>query len=162
MAEGTTLLIVTIATPLFMLLFLNSEGALRIFSIVLLGVALMSPQSVMLASILDLDTKHKAFVNSIYMTMSFFVSAVMAMGAGAIADHIGLAKNIRTVLGAVAGCDILCKKGAFKEVGIGRRAAKGKGGGKVVESNRRPDSLLKIVNMCIYSPKRRSSLIILF
>jgi fucose permease len=47
----------------------------------------------MLASILDLDTKHKAFVNSIYMTMSFFVSAVMAMGAGAIADHMGLAKT---------------------------------------------------------------------
>ena len=89
----TTLLIVTIASPLFMLLFLNSGGALRIMSIVLLGVALMSPQSVMLASILDLDTKHKAFVNSIYMTMSFFVSAVMAMIAGAIADEAGLAKT---------------------------------------------------------------------
>ena len=89
----TTLLIVTIASPLLMLLFLNSDGALRILSIVLLGVALMSPQSVMLASILDLDTKHKAFVNSIYMTMSFFVSAVMAMVAGAIADQMGLAKT---------------------------------------------------------------------
>lgn len=86
----TTLLIVTIASPLLMLLFLNTDGALRILSIVLLGVALMSPQSVMLASILDLDTKHKAFVNSIYMTMSFFVSALMAMVAGAVADHTGL------------------------------------------------------------------------
>jgi FSR family fosmidomycin resistance protein-like MFS transporter len=89
----TTLLILTISAPLFMLLFLYTEGALRILSIVLLGVALMSPQSVMLASILDLDTKHKAFVNSIYMTMSFFVSAVMAMVAGAIADEAGLAKT---------------------------------------------------------------------
>lgn len=89
----TTLLIVTIASPLLMLMFLNTDGALRIISIVLLGVALMSPQSVMLASILDLDTKHKAFVNSIYMTMSFFVSAVMAMVAGAIADQMGLAKT---------------------------------------------------------------------
>ena len=89
----TTLLILTIAAPLFMLLFLYTERALRILSIVLLGVALMSPQSVMLASILDLDTKHKAFVNSIYMTMSFFVSAVMAMVAGAIADEAGLAKT---------------------------------------------------------------------
>jgi FSR family fosmidomycin resistance protein-like MFS transporter len=104
LGRRTTLLIVTIASPLFMLLFLNSEGALRIMSIVLLGVALMSPQSVMLASILDLDTKHKAFVNSIYMTMSFFVSAVMAMGAGAIADHIGLAKTFAlfSVLSLVA------------------------------------------------------------
>lgn len=89
----TTLLIATIASPLLMLLFLNTDGALRIITIVLLGVALMSPQSVMLASILDLDTKHKAFVNSIYMTMSFFVSALMAMAAGAIADHMGLART---------------------------------------------------------------------
>lgn len=89
----TTLLIATIASPLLMLMFLNTDGALRIISIVLLGVALMSPQSVMLASILDLDTKHKAFVNSIYMTMSFFVSAVMAMIAGAIADQMGLART---------------------------------------------------------------------
>jgi FSR family fosmidomycin resistance protein-like MFS transporter len=89
----TTLLIVTIASPMLMLLFLNTDGALRILAIVLLGVALMSPQSVMLASILDLDTKHKAFVNSIYMTMSFFLSAVMAMVAGAIADQMGLAKT---------------------------------------------------------------------
>lgn len=88
----TTLLIVTIASPLLMLLFLNSDGALRILTIILLGVALMSPQSVMLATILDLDTKNKAFVNSIYMTMSFFVSALMAMAAGAVADHAGLAR----------------------------------------------------------------------
>ena len=86
----TTLLIVTIAAPLLMILFLNSDGIVRIVSIVLLGVALMSPQSVMLAAIHDLDTNHLALVNSIYMTMSFFVSALMAMVAGAVADHIGL------------------------------------------------------------------------
>ncbi|MFO7574884.1 MAG: MFS transporter [Bacteroidales bacterium] len=89
----TTLLIVTIAAPLLMLLFLNSQGVLLILSIILLGIVLMPPQSIMLATIQDLDTKHLAFVNSIYMTMSFFISAVMAMAAGAVADHVGLAKT---------------------------------------------------------------------
>jgi len=100
----TTLLIVTIAAPLLMLLFLNSQGVLLILSIILLGIVLMPPQSIMLATIQDLDTKHLAFVNSIYMTMSFFVSAVMAMVAGAVADHVGLAKTfaIFSVLSLIA------------------------------------------------------------
>lgn len=100
----TALLILTIAAPLLMLLFLNSNGLILIMSIVLLGIVLMPPQSIMLATVQEFDTKHLAFVNSIYMTMSFFVSAVMAMLAGAVADNLGLANTfaIFSVLSLVA------------------------------------------------------------
>jgi FSR family fosmidomycin resistance protein-like MFS transporter len=93
LGRRTTLVLLTISAPLLMLLFLNSSGIILILSIVLLGIVLMPLQSIMLATVQEFDTRHLAFVNSIYMTMSFFITALMAMVAGAVADHLGLTRT---------------------------------------------------------------------
>lgn len=90
LGRRTTLLILTTSAPLLMILFLNANGWLLILSMILLGIALTPMQSIMLAVVQEFDTGHLAFVNSIYMAMSFFIGALMAMVAGAVADRLGL------------------------------------------------------------------------
>ncbi|MEA1886386.1 MAG: MFS transporter [Bacteroidota bacterium] len=85
-----TLIIVSIVSPVLMLLFINSTGLVSIVLLVLMGVFLVAPQSVNLAVIHDLDTKHLPFVNGVYMMINFFITAVMTLGVGALSDHIGM------------------------------------------------------------------------
>jgi len=84
-----TLFIISIATPLLMLLFLNLSGY-WIFPVLLpLGFFLFAPVSVMMAVVQDLDTEKKAFVNAIYMTINFFINALITPLVGVISDHYG-------------------------------------------------------------------------
>lgn len=93
----TTLLIISIATPLLTLLFLNLEG-FWIFPVLLpLGFFLFAPTSVMLASVQELATEKKAFVNSIYMTLNFFVSVMVYPLVGAAIDRIGFLPTFRFI-----------------------------------------------------------------
>jgi len=95
--RNRTLFIVAMVTPLLTLLFLNLEG-LWIFPVLLpLGFFLFAPTSVMLATVQDLDTDKKAFVNSIYMTMNFFVSVMVYPIVGAIIDRIGFIPTFRAI-----------------------------------------------------------------
>ncbi len=88
-----TLLIVSVVSPFLMLLFLKSSGFLSIILLILMGVFLVAPQSVNLAVIHDLDTKHLPFVNGVYMMINFFITSVMTLGVGALSDHIGMDKT---------------------------------------------------------------------
>ena len=93
--RNRTLFIVSMVTPLLTLLFLNLEG-FWIFPVLLpLGFFLFAPTSVMLATIQDLDTDKKAFVNSIYMTLNFFVGVMVYPVVGAIIDRIGFIPTFR-------------------------------------------------------------------
>ena len=84
-------------TPLLTLLFLNLEG-LWIFPVLLpLGLFLFAPTSVMLATVQDLDTEKKAFVNSIYMTLNFFISVMVFPVVGATVDRIGFIPTFRAI-----------------------------------------------------------------
>ena len=84
-----TLLIISIVTPLLTLLFLNLEG-FWIFPVLLpLGFFIFAPTSVMLATVQELNTEKKAFVNSIYMTLNFFVSVMVYPLVGAAIDRVG-------------------------------------------------------------------------
>lgn len=89
----TMLIIVTIVSPLLMLLFLQTSGFLSIILLILMGLFLVGPESVNLAIIHNLDTKHLPFVNGVYMTINFFINAVMTLGVGALSDHIGMEKT---------------------------------------------------------------------
>ncbi len=92
-----TLFIVSMVTPLLTLLFLNLEG-FWIFPVLLpLGFFLFAPTSVMLATVQDLDTDKKAFVNSIYMTLNFFVSVMVYPVVGAIIDRVGFLPTFRFI-----------------------------------------------------------------
>jgi FSR family fosmidomycin resistance protein-like MFS transporter len=92
-----TLFIISIIAPLLTFLFLQLEG-LWIFPVLLpLGFFLFAPTSVMLATVQDLDTDKKAFVNSIYMTLNFFVSVMVYPIVGAIVDRAGFLPTFRVV-----------------------------------------------------------------
>jgi FSR family fosmidomycin resistance protein-like MFS transporter len=92
-----TLLIISIVTPLLTLLFLNLEG-FWIFPVLLpLGFFLFAPTSVMLATVQELNTEKKAFVNSIYMTLNFFVSVMVYPLVGASIDRVGFLPTFRFI-----------------------------------------------------------------
>ncbi len=86
----TTLIVVSIVSPILMLLFLRSSGIYSIVLLVLMGFFLVAPQSVNLAIIHELKTSHLPFVNGVYMMINFFISSVITMGVGALSDKIGL------------------------------------------------------------------------
>lgn len=92
-----TLLVVSIAAPLLTLLFLNLDG-FWIFPVLLpLGFFLFAPISVMLATITELNTEKKAFVNSIYMTLNFFVSVAVYPLVGAAIDRHGFHSSFSVI-----------------------------------------------------------------
>ena len=95
LGRSRTLFIISMVTPLLTLLFLNLEG-LWIFPVLLpLGFFLFSPTAVMLATVQDLHTEKKAFVNSIYMTLNFFVSVMVYPVVGAVIDRAGFLPTFR-------------------------------------------------------------------
>ena len=97
LGRNRILLIVSLATPLLTLLFLKLDG-FWIFPVLLpLGFFLFAPTSVMLATVQDLATEKKAFVNSIYMTLNFFVSVMVYPIVGAIIDRVGFIPTFRAV-----------------------------------------------------------------
>jgi FSR family fosmidomycin resistance protein-like MFS transporter len=91
------LFIISLVTPLLTLLFLNLDG-LWIFPVLIpLGFFLFAPTSVMLAIVQELDTDKKAFVNSIYMTLNFFISVIIYPVVGAVVDRIGFLPTFRAI-----------------------------------------------------------------
>jgi len=92
-----TLIIIGLVTPLLTLLFLNLNDY-WIFPVLLpLGFFLFAPTSVMLATVQELDTDKKAFVNSIYMTLNFFVSVMVFPIVGTLIDHFGFIPIFRII-----------------------------------------------------------------
>lgn len=87
--RSKTLLIISIATPLLMLIFLFLKGAWIIPVLIPLGFFLFAPTAVMMAMIQDLHTEKKAFVNAIYMTINFFISSMVIPMVGVLTDHFG-------------------------------------------------------------------------
>jgi FSR family fosmidomycin resistance protein-like MFS transporter len=115
-----TLLIISIVTPPLILLFLNLEG-FWIFPVLLpLGFFLFAPTSVMLATVQELNTEKKAFVNSIYMTLNFFVSVMVYPLVGAAIDRVGFIPTFRFIaflgFGAILVV-LLTRKGLQKTTG---------------------------------------------
>jgi len=93
LGRNRTLYIISIATPLLMLLFINLKG-FWIFPVLLpLGFFLFSPTAVMLALVQDLSTEKKAFMNGIYMTINFFISTIVYPIVGVVIDHLGFTKS---------------------------------------------------------------------
>lgn len=85
-----TLLIISISSPILMLLFVHLSSAWSFPILILMGLSLFGSTPVLLAMIQDRANDRPAFFNSIFMFISFFVSAVLVIGIGAVADAIGL------------------------------------------------------------------------
>jgi F0F1-type ATP synthase assembly protein I len=70
----------------------------------------------MLATVQDLATEKKAFVNSIYMTLNFFVSVMVYPVVGAIIDRLGFIPTFRAIayLGFGAALVVLLTQNKLK------------------------------------------------
>lgn len=89
----TTLVIVSIATPGLMALFVFSSGIWSFITLMVLGIFVFAPGPVMLALVQDVSTEKPVFMNSIYMTISFMSSAVAVVFSGILGDWLGLEKT---------------------------------------------------------------------
>jgi len=97
LGRNRTLLIISLVTPLLTLLFLSVDGW-WIFPVLLpLGFFLFAPTSVLLATVQELRTEKKAFVNSIYMTLNFFISVMVYPLVGTLIDHVGFLPTFRAI-----------------------------------------------------------------
>jgi FSR family fosmidomycin resistance protein-like MFS transporter len=115
------LFIISLATPMFTFLFLALDGY-WIFPVLLpLGFFLFAPTSVMLATVQELNTDKKAFVNSIYMTLNFFVSVMIYPLVGTLVDHYGFINAFRamTLVGFVAAPVVLLTRKKLSEISGG-------------------------------------------
>jgi FSR family fosmidomycin resistance protein-like MFS transporter len=87
------LIIVTVLSPVLMIIFINSSGVYSVILLILMGLFLVGPESVNLAVIHNLDTKHLPFVNGVYMTINFFINSIMTLVVGGLSDWIGMDKT---------------------------------------------------------------------
>jgi FSR family fosmidomycin resistance protein-like MFS transporter len=85
------LLAVSLATPVCMGLFVTLPATLALPLLILIGITLLSTGPVMLAAVNERKSDHPAFINSIYMTLSFMINALAVMLTGYLGDIYGLA-----------------------------------------------------------------------
>ena len=90
LGRKNTLLIIAIANPLLLWLFINVKGILVFPVLILNGFFLIASSPVILALINDRDSEHPSLVNGIYMTISFVLSSIMIMAVGTAVDRYGL------------------------------------------------------------------------
>jgi FSR family fosmidomycin resistance protein-like MFS transporter len=88
-----TLLIISSASPVLVLMFLLVKGLYIIPLLVLIGFSIIGSTPVLLALVQDMKSDRPAFMNSIFMTISFLLTAVATMIVGLTADYIGLERT---------------------------------------------------------------------
>lgn len=86
----STLLISAILSPLLMWGFVVANDFWLWPILVMTGLLLFAQGPVLLALFQETNTKRPAFVNSIYMTISFFISSLMILFVGVSGDYLGL------------------------------------------------------------------------
>ncbi len=85
-----TLYITAIASPLLMGAFIISGKILMVPFLILMGFFLFASGPVILALVQETNTERPAFINGIYMTISFSISSLMVLIIGILGDKIGL------------------------------------------------------------------------
>ncbi len=83
----TTIILIS---PVLMLSFTYSEGALMFPVLLLLGFFIISSTPVILALVMDIDSEHQAFLSGVFMFISFVSSSVTNIVVGVLGDWIGL------------------------------------------------------------------------
>lgn len=87
------LFILAVMIPILMGLFLIAEGFWFIPVIVLLGIFIFSTGPVMLSLVNKINTNYPAFINGVFMTVSFVMSSITTLITGFAGDIIGLEKT---------------------------------------------------------------------
>ncbi|MCB9002385.1 MAG: MFS transporter [Bacteroidales bacterium] len=89
----TTLLIISVTSPIMMFLFINSGGWLSFVFLVLLGFFVFAPGPVLIALVQDRSKDFPVFMNSIYMTINYVTAALAVFAAGLMGDWLSLEKT---------------------------------------------------------------------
>jgi FSR family fosmidomycin resistance protein-like MFS transporter len=88
-----TLIILSVATPLFMVLFLLTSGWMKILSLIFIGLFMFGSSPVLLAMVQEKSEERPNFNNGVFMTISFAFGAIATLLIGFLADVIGLEKS---------------------------------------------------------------------
>lgn len=91
--RSSTLLIISIISPLMMFLFINTDGWLSFAFLMLLGFFVFAPGPVLIALVQDRSKELPVFMNSIYMTVNFITAALAVFFSGVMGDWLGLEKT---------------------------------------------------------------------
>ncbi len=97
----SSLFVIAFMSPVLMILFVHSAGWLSIFILIILGLFMFANGPVILAYVQEIGRERPAFSNGVYMTISFFISALAAMLVGLLSDFFGL-KSSFMVAGLLA------------------------------------------------------------
>jgi FSR family fosmidomycin resistance protein-like MFS transporter len=84
------MLVMSLAAPFAVLLFLNARGWMVTAALLLIGLTLLSTTPVVMALVQERAGKSRALANGIYMAINFAISAVATVVVGLLADHFGL------------------------------------------------------------------------
>src|SRR6056297_802167 len=95
LGRTNTLFVITVLTPLLMLLFVFSRGFWVIPVLVMMGFFMLSSGPVVLALVMDQVTEHRTFMNGIYMSITFISDSVTALLIGLMGDWLGLVDTFR-------------------------------------------------------------------
>lgn len=84
------LTIIILVSPVLMLWFIFSEGAMMFPVLLLLGFFIISSTPVLLALVMDIDSEHQVFLSGVFMFISFISTSVTSLFIGILSDYIGL------------------------------------------------------------------------
>lgn len=82
-----TLLIAGLLNPLLMMAYLKAPDPWAALILFLQGLVLFAPGPVLLALVQDGTTSHPAFINGVYMTISFLATSLMVLLTGFLMDR---------------------------------------------------------------------------
>lgn len=86
----TVLIVATVTSSFFLLLFLNVDGWLIVPVLLLLGFAAFSSMPVLLAIVQDQLPNHRALGNGLFISISFLLRSLAIIAIGLIGDNRGL------------------------------------------------------------------------
>ncbi len=120
------LLVIGIAVPALMWIFLLAPGIFTLPVLCVLGFFLFSAGPVMLAVVQDSNSDRPAYVNGIYMMINFVLNSVMTIIVGALNDGIGFELTYRIsafwFFGAIPCLLMLPGKLSFRNIWSERQA----------------------------------------
>lgn len=84
------LLVMSLAAPVAVILFLNARGWLQFPTLLLVGLTLLSTTPVIMALVQEQAGKSRALANGIYMAINFVITSLATITIGLLGDHFGL------------------------------------------------------------------------
>ena len=83
-------MVTAIFSPLLMWAFMMVEGIFIFPLLLVMGLFLLAPMPVMLATVNEIKSEQPAFLNGIYMMINFIINSAAVMLIGFMGDRIGL------------------------------------------------------------------------